>query len=48
MATDGILQVTFEFYDKLMVMARFVQAHASTDRGVLLLKALDDHLQLTE
>lgn len=48
MATDCIPQVTFEFYDKLKsVVARFDQSHASTDGGVLLLKALDDRLQLT-
>lgn len=49
MATDCIPQVTFEFYDNLKpVVARFDQAHASTDGGVLLLKALDDRLRLTD
>ncbi|MDF0665063.1 MAG: transposase [Nitrospira sp.] len=49
MATECIPQVTFEFYDKLKpVVARFDQAHASTDGGVLLLKALDDRLRLTD
>jgi len=43
MATDCILQVTFEFYDHLKPMvARFDQAQASTDGGVVLLKAVDD------
>jgi len=41
--------VTFEFYDKLKsVVARFDQSHASPDGGVLLLKAVDDHLRLTD
>ncbi|WP_447972827.1 transposase [Nitrospira sp. Kam-Ns4a] len=49
MATDCIPQVTFEFYDKLQpVVARFDQAQASTDGGAVLLKALDDQLQLTD
>lgn len=49
MATDCIPQVTFEFYDKVKpVVARFDQAHASTDGGVVLLKALDDRLRLTD
>jgi hypothetical protein len=49
MATDCIPQVTFEFYDKLKpVVARFDQAQASTDGGLVLLKALDDRLRLTE
>jgi len=48
MATDCIPQVTFEFHDKLKpVVARFDQAHASTDGGVVLLKALDDQLRVT-
>jgi hypothetical protein len=42
-------QVTFEFHDKLKpVVARFDQAQASTDGGAVLLKALDDQLQLTD
>src|SRR5512139_117152 len=49
MATDCIPQVTFEFYDHLRpVVARFDQAQASTDGGAVLLKALDDCLQLTD
>ena len=49
MATDCIPQVTFEFYEKQKpVVARFDQVHASTDGGVVLLKAVDTHLQLTE
>lgn len=49
MATDCIPQVTFEFYDKLKpVVARFDQAQASTDGGLVLLKALDDRLRVTE
>ncbi|MDH4209249.1 MAG: IS1380 family transposase [Anaerolineae bacterium] len=49
MATDCIPQVTFEFYDKLKpVVARFDQAQASTDGGVVLLKALDDRLRVTD
>jgi len=49
MATDCIPQVTFEFYDKLKpVVARFDQAQASTDGGIVLLKALDDRLRLTD
>lgn len=49
MATACIPQVTFEFYDKLKpVVARFDQAQASTDGGVVLLKALDDRLRVTD
>ncbi|MGZ8385790.1 MAG: IS1380 family transposase [Nitrospira sp.] len=49
MATDCIPQVTFKFYDHLKpVVARFDQAQASTDGGAVLLKALDEHLQLTD
>jgi hypothetical protein len=49
MATACISQVTFEFHDKLKpVVARFDQAQASTDGGAVLLKALDDQLQLTD
>lgn len=41
--------MTFEFYGHLqLVVARFDQAQASTDGGVVLLKAVDDQLQLTE
>jgi len=49
MATACIPQVTLEFHDKLKpVVARFDQAHASTDGGVVLIKALDDPLRVTE
>jgi hypothetical protein len=49
MATDCIPQVTFKFYEHLKpVVARFDQAQASTDGGAVLLKALDDQLQLTD
>ena len=47
MATDCIPQLTFKSYPKTKTVARFDQAHASTDGGVVLLKALDDRLQLT-
>jgi transposase len=40
MATDGIPQLTFDFQQKLMV-ARFDQAHTSTDGGLVLLTGLD-------
>jgi len=41
--------VTFEFYDKLKpVVARFDQAQASTDGGLVLLKAVDDRLHVTD
>jgi hypothetical protein len=40
-------QLTFEFRPKLKTVARFDQAHANTDGGVVLLKAVDEHLQLT-
>ena len=43
MATDCIAQVTFEFQGlRSPVVARFDQAHASSDGRALLLKALDD------
>lgn len=49
MATACIPQVTFEFHDKLKpVVARFDHAQASTDGGVVLLKALDDRLGMTD
>lgn len=49
MATDCLPQATFEFYDKLKpVVARFDQTQASTDGGIVLLKALDDRLRLTD
>ncbi|MDF0677237.1 MAG: transposase [Nitrospira sp.] len=49
MATECIPQVTFDFYDNLKpVVARFDQAQASTDGGLVLLKALDDRFRLTE
>jgi Transposase DDE domain group 1 len=49
MATDCIAQVTFEFQGlRPPVIARFDRAHASSDGGALLLKALDDRLGLTQ
>lgn len=49
MATDCIPQVTFEFYDKLRpAVARFDHAQASTDGGLVLLKAVDDRLHVTD
>ena len=48
MATDCIPQVTLEFQGlRQPVVAQFDQAHASSDGGALLLKALDDRLDLT-
>jgi hypothetical protein len=46
MATDCIPQLRFKF-DKLVV-ARFDAAHASSDGGAVLLKALDRQLGITE
>jgi Transposase DDE domain group 1 len=49
MATACIAQVSFEFQGlRQPVVARFDQAHASSDGGALLLKALDDRLGVTE
>lgn len=49
MATDCIPQLTFTFQEKLRpVVARFDQAHASTDGGAVLLTALDEQLRLTD
>jgi hypothetical protein len=49
MATDCIPQVTVEFYAKLKpVVARFDQTQASTDGGIVLLKAVDDRLHVTD
>jgi hypothetical protein len=49
MATDCVPQVTFEFYDHPKpVVTRFDQTQASTDGGVVVLKALDDRLRLTD
>jgi hypothetical protein len=48
MATACRPQVTCEFHDNQKpVGARFDQAQASTDGGAVLLKALDERLQLT-
>ena len=48
MATDCIPQVSFEFQGLPQpIIARFDQAHASSDGGAILLKALDDRLGLT-
>lgn len=49
MATDCIPQVTFEFQGlRQPVVARFDQAHASSDGGAVLLKAVDARLGVTE
>ncbi len=49
MATDCIAQVTFQFQGlRQPVVAQFSQAHASSDGGAVLLKALDDRLGVTE
>ena len=48
MATTCIAQLTVKCYPKTKTMARFDQAHASTDGGVVWLKALDARLQLTD
>jgi hypothetical protein len=46
MATERVAQLTFEFNPKMKTVARFDQAHASTGGGVVLLKAVDQHLRL--
>jgi Transposase DDE domain group 1 len=49
MATECIAQVTFQFHGlRRPVVAQFNQAHASSDGGAVLLKALDDRLGVTE
>ncbi len=49
MATDCIPQVTFEFQGlRQPVVARFDQAHASSDGGAVLLKAVDERLGVTQ
>ncbi|MBH0200677.1 MAG: IS1380 family transposase [Nitrospira sp.] len=48
MVTDCIPQLTFTCYPRTKAVARFDQTQASTDGGVVLLKALDDCLQLTD
>lgn len=49
MATADISQVPLEFYDNLKpVVARFDQSHASTEGGVVWLKARDECLQLPD
>lgn len=49
MATDCIPQVTFEFQGlRQPVVARFDQAHASSDGGAILLKTIDERLGLTQ
>lgn len=49
MATDCITQLTFSCQGLgKPVVARFDQAHASSDGGALLLKALDERLGLTD
>jgi Transposase DDE domain group 1 len=48
MATECIAQAAFEFQGRRQpVIARFDQAHASSDGGAVLLKAVDDRLGLT-
>ena len=48
MATHCIAQVTFDFQrQRKPVVAKFDQAHASSDGGALLLKAVDERLGLT-
>jgi Transposase DDE domain group 1 len=48
MATDCIAQVTFEFQGlRRPVVAQFDQAHASSDGGAVLLKAVDVRLGVT-
>src|SRR5712692_5604999 len=49
MATDCIPQVTFDFQGlRQPVVVRFDQAHASSDGGAVLLKAIDQRLGLTQ
>ncbi|MCS6290219.1 MAG: transposase [Nitrospira sp.] len=48
MATACIPQLIFALHPQMKTVARFDQAQASTDGGVVLLKALDEHLQLTD
>ena len=48
MATACIAQLTLKCYPKTKTVVRFDQAQTSTDGGVVLLKTLDDHLQLTD
>jgi len=48
MATDCITQTTFRFQQNSKpVLARFDMAHASSDGGAVLLKAIDAQLRLT-
>src|SRR3989304_4276365 len=49
MATDCIAQTTFRFQENSKpVIAAFDMAHASSDGGAVLLKAIDAQLGLTE
>ncbi|MGE5230402.1 MAG: IS1380 family transposase [Deltaproteobacteria bacterium] len=49
MATDCIAQLTFRYQGvRLPVVARFDVPHASSDGGLVLLKAVDERLRLTE
>ncbi len=49
MATECIAQVAFRFHgNRRSVVAAFDMAHASSDGGAVLLKALDTHFGLTE
>ncbi|HSA81514.1 MAG TPA: IS1380 family transposase [Geminicoccaceae bacterium] len=49
MATDCIAQLTFRYQGlRTPIVARFDVPHASSDGGLVLLKAVDDRLRLTE
>ena len=49
MATDGIAQLTFRYQRlRTSIVARFDVPHASSDGGLVLLKAVDERLHLTE
>jgi hypothetical protein len=48
MATECLAQLNFKYSPKTKTVARFDQVQASTDGGVVVLKALDDRRQLTD
>ena len=49
MATDCIAQLTFRYQGlRAPIVARFDMPHASSDGGLVLLKAVDERLRLTE
>ena len=49
MATDCIAQLTFRYQGlRAPIVARFDVPHASSDGGLVLLKAVDERLRLTE